>query len=206
MLHSKPNSIKSHFLLGLVQRVLFFLNTLFILLFPSCSNKENSLNCTTLPSSLIQISVNDSFEFGSDTSILVDINQDGITDFEFLSQPAGNRFNPFIQGSLLENKIRIPTEKDQIFLNSGDAIKSTDVFVNQFNFSDLGNGQAAHFNDKFLGVQFTVNNATHFGWIKLSSTTNEGESSSTPIYYLKVSMELMEVGYNESCDKSLILP
>ncbi|MDA7712029.1 hypothetical protein N8873_08195, partial [Flavobacteriaceae bacterium] len=114
------------------------------------------MNCTTLPSRLIQTSVNVSFEFGSDTSILVDINQDGITDFEFLSQPAGNRFNPFIQGSLLENKIRIPTEKDQIFLNSGDAIKSTDVFVNQFNFSDLGNGQAAHFNDKFLGVQFTV--------------------------------------------------
>ena len=89
--------------------------------------------------------------------------------------------------------------------NKGQTISANSNLSNRFDFNELGIGKNAFHSNKYLAVEFKINNCTHFGWIKFSSKADGGKNSNTPIYYHKITLSIHETGYNQAYNQPIII-
>lgn len=188
-----------------------------VIIICSCTKEETAVitephtqpqaqSCTTTVSNLFQTARSDSFTFHWSTEIDVDINNDGVNDFRFETNQAGNGITKELVGLVSGNEILIDSFQKAAVLTTGDEVGPSAQYASSFNFNNWGSGSNAYFTDQYLGLKFDAGGDTHYGWLKLTAYTDGGPQSNTPIYYSLLTFELSEQGYDEACYEPVILP
>jgi hypothetical protein len=128
--------------------------------------------------------------FLPDTMFRLDLNKDGVNDFEFVnylfkskvSYP-GSWGSIFVEGSQFGNEVIATSPSQPAFaqaLNSGAEVSSKGVFgtfrnnllscgnnpINSFRFRS---GPWIEVKNKFVGLKFKIQGATHFGWARFTT-------------------------------------
>ena len=114
--------------------------------------------------------------------LFLDLNHDGIKDFELLDGGSGSSFaldiNPLHTGNAI---VQANTDCNPLpgaaALKAGAVIGKNNVFgdyycMAQYIGADSGSlgSWAGGVKNRFLGLQFTVKGKAHFGWVRLSVT------------------------------------
>jgi hypothetical protein len=116
---------------------------------------------------------------GENTQYFLDLNHDGVNDFTFthfayghfdhfyaLGSPANQIFG---NGSASALRFGAPIGPKGVFSGFGLIAKWGFNSNSSYSFGHWGNVQ-----NRYLGLQFTINGKTHYGWARLTVTVNHG--------------------------------
>jgi hypothetical protein len=134
--------------------------------------------------------------------VTIDLNNDGIPDFEVLRRQcgsshsncivlnplaAGNGFRPggAIASEVAAGFFGVPVGPGEKFL-TGDGTPSYGnvmIAAGAYGPYSWSNGPWAHSTNRYLGLRFTINGQTHYGWARLSINDLHGPSVLTGYAY-----------------------
>lgn len=174
-------------------KTLFFLS--FLIILSSCTEKDTAAiqNCKEIID-LLKTDLNLTIDFTQKTNILIDVNNDGVDDFIFTTQIAGNGFFRVIKPLNNQNKIA----STQI-LDLGTPINNKLTFTDKFKFGTIQNGFGNNYGtltNKFIGFKIVLDENEHFGWFRFSSTDS---SPFSPIYFSNLIITLNNITFNKGC-------
>ena len=167
----------------------------FIIVFNSCTNDTDIDNNPC--QNTVDISSSTKMQtivYSSATNVLIDINNDGVDDFNFVSELAGNRYARVLKSVNNQNKL-----VDAPFLEGGTTINEESSFVNKIDLNTIENGFGNDYgtlSDKYIGLKLSIDGEDHFGWIQFSSTDSDPGS---PLYYSDLELTLQSFAYNKGC-------
>lgn len=155
-------------------------------------------------------------------SVQLDLNSDGITDIQFFDREVGwswvspfhiysteiiyaKSFDFFVKNS------NYPSYDIAAFLNTGYSINSLNYWSNATKMrlitesretdsfgANMSYYPFAHVTDKYIGIQFEIDGANHFGWVRLS-ITNFGVETLLPY------LELQDFAYETNPETPIVI-
>jgi hypothetical protein len=134
--------------------------------------------------------------------VMIDLNNDGVPDFEVLRRQcgsshsncivldplvAGNGFRPggAIASEVAAGFFGVPVGPGEKFL-TGDGNPSYGnvmIAAGAYGNYSWSNGPWAHSTNRYIGLRFTINGQTHYGWARLSINDLHGPSILTGYAY-----------------------
>ncbi|QTD36507.1 hypothetical protein JL193_10135 [Polaribacter batillariae] len=176
-------------------KIIKFIAILFIG-FCSCQNSDANveqvvcLDVLDLETTNLDKTIN----FSIDTNVSLDINKDGVEDFLFTTERAGNRFARILKATNNQNKI-----VDAVFLEKGTTINNDLKFASKIDFNNIDKSFGNDYKtlqNKYIGLKISVDGTEHFAWILFSSTDSNPGS---PVFYSDFIITLQNIAYNKSC-------
>jgi hypothetical protein len=134
--------------------------------------------------------------------LMIDLNNDGIPDFEVVRRQCGSShsncidLNPLVAGNgfrpggaiaseVAAGFFGVPVGPGEKFL-TGDGNPSYGnvmIAAGAYGPYSWSNGPWAHSTNRYLGLRFTINGQTHYGWARLSINDLHGPSVLTGYAY-----------------------
>jgi hypothetical protein len=131
--------------------------------------------------------------------LMIDLNNDGIPDFEVFRRPCGSShsgcmdLNPLVAGNgfrpdgdeVAAGFFGVPVGAGEKFLTGDGKSSYGNVMVldGAYGPYSWSGGPWAHSTNRYLGLRFMINGQTHYGWARLSINDLHGPSVLTGYAY-----------------------